>query len=147
MCTVIIGNPVTEHVQIEVAQRAHPRSDNYWDSNWLNSAIHISSGGFTGRTSACLRADEFKSFLEELEALNKTLEGTAKYTSLEEWIEMEIVGDGKGHLVARGYIIDRHCEPNTLNFWIDFDQTYLPQTLDGLRQLLKKYPVLGTEKK
>jgi len=145
MCTVVIGDSEKDHLIITVNGRAHPDSTDYWDGNWLLCEIHMVSGAFTGDIShdVHLRVDEFKSFFEEVDDLYKSLKGTAKYSSLEQWIQLEISGDGRGHMLAKGCVIDKHIEGNKLNFSIHFDQTALPKTLIGLRDLLSQYPLIG----
>lgn len=145
MCTVIIGNENGDHLLIKIYGRTYPKSNDYEDGNWLSAEIHISSGAFSGHVTqdVFLRSDEFKSFLAEIEPLSQPLKGTAKYAALEDWLVMKITGDGLGHLLTEGFVIDRHCEGNKLNFSIHFDQTSLPPTIDSLRKLLDKYPVVG----
>ena len=145
MCTVIIGNKTGDHLLIKVFGRTHPNCDDYWDGNWLSVDIYISSGAFTGniKHDVCLRTNEFKSFLTQIEPMYESLKGTAEYTSLEDWIKITIRGDGLGHFTAEGFVIDKHCEGNKLNFSIHFDQTSLPQTISNLKELLEKYPVVG----
>ena len=145
MCTVIIGNKTGDHLLIKVFGRTHPSCDDYWDGNWLSVDIHVSSGAFTEHIThdVCLRTTEFKSFLTQIEPLYESLKGTAEYASLEDWIKITIRGDGLGHFIAEGFVIDNHCEGNKLNFSIHFDQTSLPQTISNLKGLLEKYPVVG----
>lgn len=145
MCTVIIGNKTDDHLLIKISGRTYPTTKDYYDGNWLSAEIHVSSGAFSGHVTkdVFLRTDEFKSFLAEIEPLSEPLKGTANYTALEDWLVMKITGDGLGHLLAEGSVIDTHCEGNKLNFSIHFDQTSLPQTIDSLRKLLDKYPVIG----
>ncbi len=90
-----------------------------------------------------MRTTEFKSFLTQIEPLYELLKGTAEYASLEDWLEFRIRGDGLGHFIAEGFVIDNHCEGNKLNFSIHFDQTNLPQIINSLKELLKKHPVVG----
>lgn len=145
MCTVIIGHETSDHLLIKVFGRTYPDCDDYWDGNWLSAEIYISSGAFTGSITndIFLRTTEFKSFLTQIEPLYELLKGTAEYASLEDWLEFRIRGDGLGHFIAEGFVIDNHCEGNKLNFSIHFDQTNLPQIISSLKELLKKHPVVG----
>lgn len=151
MCTVIIGNQISDYLLIRVFGHPEPEHDersDYYDSNWLGAEIHVSAGAFSAHLESdiFLRSDEFESFLKQIEPLYESLRGRAKYVSLEDWINMEISGDGHGHMLAKGYVIDNHCEGNKLNFSIHFDQTSLPKTINGLKKLLEKYPVVGKRK-
>lgn len=145
MCTVIIGCQDKDHLLIEAISRTHPNCNDYWDGNWISCKVCINSGSFNAeiKNDICLRADEFKSFLEGIELLYESLKGVAKYSSTEGWLDLEISGDGKGHMCAKGYVLDKHHDGNKLEFCMNFDQTSIPCTINGLKGLLDKYPVLG----
>jgi hypothetical protein len=144
MCIVTIGDSRRDRLCFVIRARSHPECTDYWDGNWLSSRISVVSGSFTGDISnVSLRVDEFQSFLKGIEILAKSLKGIAKYSSLEQWIQLELSGDGRGHIFATGFVIDKHTEGNKLNFFFCFDQTELSKTINGLRMLLDKYPIIG----
>jgi hypothetical protein len=145
-CIVLIGQPQNENLQIKVAGRTHPDCKDFWDGNWLNCEVAISSGSFTGNFFPSIRANELSKLLDEIEPLYETLQGTVRFQTMEEQVEIEISGDGKGHIHAKGYLADdvNPSKCNKLNFNLYFDQTCLTETIKGLKTLLNVYPVLGT---
>jgi hypothetical protein len=139
-----IGNQRDSYIKIDVVSRTHPGCDDYWDGNWLNSEVRIRSGGFMGKANPKLRADEFRSFLQEVEALSASAKGTAKFRSMEENLEINITHYDKIGLVAKGTLIDRHDElGNKLAFSITVRDSELNHIADQLREIMGEFPVLG----
>ncbi len=147
MQQVIIGFENSDHIILKIHGKSAPSTADYWDGNWHPAEILVKAGAFSGRLSLIrgikLRSEEFERFLKELEPMCESLKGAAKFATMEEWIELNISGDGRGHLVATGYIIDEHVDGNKLNFMIKFDQTALPDIIKSLKSLLSDYPVVG----
>lgn len=145
MCIVMIGNQNNDHLEIEILGRMHPDCKDYYDGNWLSCKIYVKAGFFVGKLDGgvCLRTDEFESFFDNIKFLHESLKGKAEYSSMEDWLKFEVSGDGLGHMLVKGHIIDNYCGGNRLNFTINFDQTSLPETINGLKSLLDKYPVIG----
>jgi hypothetical protein len=141
---ILIGDRDAQHVLIRPLSRRHPGLFDYWDANWIACDIEIAVGGFKGGFHADLRSDEFPTFLEELEALNATLEGTASFTTMEGQIALWVSGDGKGHVRVTGEVLDVAGDGNRLRFGFDVDQTYLPEICRALHSLLTSFPIVGT---
>src|SRR5205823_2560582 len=89
-------------VLINVVGRMHPSCDDYWDGNWLTSPIEVVAGGHSARIAAGLRAEELRSFREQLDAVNLTLHGEASLESMEQWIGLRVTIDESGHLLVTG---------------------------------------------
>jgi hypothetical protein len=143
---VFIGDPVGDHLAIRALGRLHPRADDYWDGNWLQTAIVFSVGAFRGMVGASLRTDELRQFRVALEKAYKSLEGEAVLDSMEEWLQVKLVLDRAGHVRITGVLADRVGDiGNRLNFRIEgIDQSYLPSTIDALGYLEERFPVLGS---
>jgi hypothetical protein len=103
MYEVIIGNKAADHLSIKGMSAAGANSSDYWGGNWVTCEVSIVAGGFRGKTQASLRREEFSRLLKQLEPIYTNLEGTPRYRSMEEWLDFEIKGDGRGHLTAKGY--------------------------------------------
>ena len=141
---ILIGDSEGEHVLIRPLSRSHPGLFDYEDGNWIASELHIAAGGFRGSFRADLRSEEFHTFLEEMEALSRTLQGTARFATMEGQIALSLTGDGKGHVHLDGEAIDYAATGNRLQFHLDIDQTYLPEICRSLEYLLAAFPVIGT---
>ena len=140
---ILFGNQDTECLMVEILGRSYPNYTDYWDGNWLNARVVLSVGGFKGQIGNNLRAEEFLSFRDEIAKLNSTLSGKATFSTMEQWISINITGDGKGHVILKGQVRDQAGTGNTLNFTIELDQTFLPGILRSLDKALKAFPVLG----
>jgi hypothetical protein len=133
-----------QYLIIEVHYRSYPLAEDRWDGNWLNSAVEVRAGEFTGRVSCYLRADEFVRFRDELRKLYEALEGRAVFTTLENQLKLTLVGDGSGRIDLEGLLRDQAGLGNTLDFHFSLDQTYLPAVLARLDALLLSFPARGT---
>jgi hypothetical protein len=139
-----IGRPSEDHVTVTPLYRPHDQCHDYWDGNWIESRVDIRAGGFSGRFEASLRADEFETFMKELVALYESLRGEAKFSSLEEWLSIEVAGDGLGHFEARCQARDEAGIGNLLQFRLRFDQTETARIAAGLRSIIHAFPVRGS---
>ncbi len=140
---VVLGKSTSEHLRIEVLRRTHPNATDYWDGNWVSVHVGVRVGGFDGRADGDLRAEELHSFREQLARLHATLKGEAVFRTREEWLSVRLVGDGRGHLDARGVLRDVPGTGNRLEFGFKLDQTDLPTTLNALEGVCAVYPVIG----
>jgi hypothetical protein len=143
MPTVTIGTAGGDRVTITVLGRMHEATD-YWDGNWLFSPLEIHAGGFAGHLSAGLRMDEIRRFRLELEQAYRDLRGSARLSSMEDWLDLTMTVTGAGQFEVKGVARDRSGGGNELHFEIDgLDQSHAPALIDELLALEQTYPVLG----
>jgi hypothetical protein len=143
MDAVTIGAPGGNRVTISVLGRTHGDTTDFWDGNWLISRIEVHVGGFAGRISAALRADEIRGFREDLERVYRELQGTARLKSMEEWLDLTMTVTG-GQFEVEGRMIDNPGVGNELRFEIGgLDQSHAPKLIAGLLALERDYPVIG----
>ena len=133
-----------DFLEIVVGHPTQSDTDDYWDANWISAGIRVEVGSFKGHVAASLRREDFPVFRDGLKKLYTDLAGEAKFTTLEEWIELEITGDGRGHFTAGGFVIDNLWGKNRLVFEIQFDQTELPRLIKELNAIVAQRPVLGS---
>jgi len=146
--TFRLGNESSSFVRIEVLRRERPEATDYWDGNWLASAIELAAGPWKGEFQASLRSDEFADFRGELQRLFDGEQGsTAEFKSMEPWLRLKVErSDDLGHITVSGAA---QTQPffngqNVLQFVLELDQSYLPASLAGLADIVKQFPVLGT---
>lgn len=130
-------------VSVNPSRREFPELADYWDGNWVYATISIVAGGFRGEFEAQLRTEEFLRFRDELRPLHDSLIGRAKFETMEGWLSIDIMGDGKGHFHADCVAVDMPGTGNHLSFGVDFDQTDLPEILKGLDAITQTFPVIG----
>jgi hypothetical protein len=141
---IVIGSEASEHVAIEVTRREFPEAADYWDGNWVYATVRISVGAFRGEYEALLRTTEFASFRGGLARLQADLKGEAAFESMEEWLQMNVTGDGRGHFVAKCEARDEPGTGNLLRFELHFDQTELPLVIATVDAVLAAFPVKGS---
>ncbi|ATY10595.1 hypothetical protein CU254_09065 [Amycolatopsis sp. AA4] len=143
MHTVTFGAASGDRLVIAVHGRMHPGADDFWDGNWLVSPIEIVSGGFTTRLAAGLRADELREFRRELAACPES-GGSARLTSMEEWLELTVTVAPDGRVEAEGVAVADHSSGNRLSFRIEgIEYAQLAEVVAGLRAIERVYPVRG----
>jgi hypothetical protein len=140
---VLIGDSTAQHVLIRPLSRSNPGLFDIWDGNRIDCEVEIAAGGFRGRLRADLRSDEFQTFSEQVEGLNRTIEGVASLTSVEGQIALSLTVDGNGRVRASGEALDAAGAGNRLQFGFDVDRTRLPEISRSLAYLLAAFPVVG----
>jgi hypothetical protein len=140
---ILIGDSSAQHVLIRPLFRSQPGLFDDRDGNWIDCELEIVAGCFRGGFRADLRSEEFQTFLDEVEGVSRTLDGTASFTTMEGQIALSLTGDGKGHVRVTGDAIDAAGIGNRLQFVFDIDQTYLPPVCESLGHLLAAFPVTG----
>jgi hypothetical protein len=142
-CRLRIGSKNNEYLLVEPTRWEFPDCEEYWDANWFYASVTIAAGGFRGSFEALLRAEEFVRFRDELRPLQQSLNGQAKFETMEHWLAIDVEGDGRGHFAARCEARDQPGVGNTLSFTLSFDQTELPAILRDLDEIARRFSVRG----
>jgi len=108
------------------------------------ATIQIRAGAFRGEYEALLRTNELASFRDQLATLHAALNGSATFETMEQWLRVDIQGDGRGHFLAKCEARDQPGVGNTLRFELSFDQTELPPVLAALNEVVRAFPVTGS---
>lgn len=142
MTAFTIGRPDSDHLTVSVLNRSHDARD-YWDGNWLDAEIQITTASFHAHYSASLRVEEMDGFRQELSELYSFTSQTAAFTTMERQLSIHILGSKTGRYTAKCEAVAPTGIGNRLLFQILFDQTEIPQMLKELDAILKEYPVIG----
>ena len=138
---VLIGDIDRQYVLIRPLCRRHPDLFDYQAGNWIDCELEIAAGAFRGSLRSDLRSEEFHAFLQEAEALGRTLAGAASFATVEGGIALALTGDGDGQLRVRGEAVDAAAAGNRLLFDFGIDLACLPDICQSLAYLLAAYPV------
>ncbi len=138
---VLIGDSNAQHVLIRPLFRSQPRLFDDRDGNWIDCELEIVAGCFRGSFRTDLRSEEFHTFLEELEGVRRTVDGTASFTAMEAQIVLALTGDGKGQVRVAGEAIDAVGAGNRLRFVFDIAQAHLAPICESLGHLMVAFPV------
>lgn len=141
--TTRLGGKNSEFVAITVYGLSYPDSSDWEDGNWLDTKVAISAGGFRGKVGGHTRAEEYEKFLEGLVPLYESLKGEAGFATMEEWLTINVKGDGGGHTSVEIEIKDAPGVGNTLTCRLTLDQTYLRDTIADLRVIVEQFPERG----
>ncbi len=147
MCVIRFGGEDAEYLTLTVHGRSLPDSLDYWDGNWLACTAEVAVGAFRGSLDRLLRNEDISRFHDRLTELNERLTGEALFDTLDGWFDLRVIGDGRGHLEARGQLCDDPVHGNELEFRLFFDQTFLPPLLAQLRAVMEAYPVVDRPEK
>src|SRR5262245_34460174 len=121
MAEIRIGGAGRETLVIDVIARERPHSTDAEDGNWLHASVQVHAGGFDGRASGALRAEELVIFRDGVAALHQSLRGTATFSTMEGWLAIQMAGDGRGHIALSGQLHERPGSVNRLVFRLEVD--------------------------
>ncbi|MCP9292489.1 WapI family immunity protein [Gracilimonas sediminicola] len=124
--------------------RQFPKSDDFWDGNWLNISAYCGESGASVYTDgAIVHLTEIEKWLTVCQDLNQKLSGVAELKFLEPNLVFEIrLHKGSGTLKI--YITPDHLNQDHW-FTFDIDQSYLSSIILDCKEILKKYPVKNEE--
>ena len=128
-----IGGDESDFVRVSITR------DN--EDGWLSADVDIEAGQFRASYPADFDTFAFSEFSKQLAVLNKTLAGSAEFTSLEGQLELTLTCDSLGHVSVKGKAMDVAGTGHQLLFDLEIDQTHIPEILDSLKATLKKHPV------
>lgn len=145
-----LGKPDIElaGLRIWVHGREFHDDGSYWDGNWLEVTIECMARDATVRAAGwIILAWELANLLSKLEELYSTLDRSFDFKCIEPHLLLEFKAGktGKIEFIVR-------LTPDLINqkhyFRFDIDQSYLPETIRQLREVLRAYPIrnAGTPK-
>lgn len=140
---LLIGDAGGQHVLVRAEARHHPHLFDASAGNWITSEVDIVAGGMRAAFRTELRSEEFQAFLDEAEALNRSLDGVATFATAEGQLTVSLTVDPSGRLLVEGEALDAPASANRLQFAFDIDRGELPQVCRSLEVLLSAFPVIG----
>ena len=82
-------------------------------------------------------------FQEDVEDLNRTLDGAASFSTMEGQLALSLTADGNGQVRVAGEGIDEAGVGNRLQFGFVIEQAHLQDLGRSLEHLLTAFPVIG----
>jgi hypothetical protein len=141
--SVRIGGEQAEFIALTVKGRERPDSTDYWDANWLACSVEVAAGAFRGRHDSSIRTEELEQFYQQVGGLNERLVGQAELATMEGWLVIRLIGDGRGHVEVTCRLCDDPASGNTLECRLSVDQTFLLPLLHQLAAVTSVYPVVN----
>jgi hypothetical protein len=124
--TVLIGSTGTDHVLIQMSGR----SDTEF---WLEGSVNVAVDVWRGTVPCGFQTGELRDFATQLERLYRDLRGVARLSPLDPYLNLEFIGDGRGHIQVNGKAQNRMPGP-VLTFDFQIEQTELPAIIAALKE-------------
>ncbi len=128
-------------LEIWVAGRQFEEKDDYWDGNWLIVTVHCGSAGSdVWSQGPILHLSEVQWWLKEVRLLYQRIEGAVELNCMEPnlWVGIQLDQRGHGQLKLK-------VTPDNMREWheylVEIDQSYLPQLISSLEDILREYPI------
>ena len=137
-----------EFIKIEILGYLYPKNDDYWEGNWLRIKVTIQAGAFNATYEGKLKTYNLKDFRRGLlrEIQYQEQRGVSAYLqSLENWIEMKIIGHGNGSFDVQCVACDNPPYGNKLIFKLQIEKNEIEQMIEQVDEIMNIYPVRGKE--
>jgi len=144
--STIIDTPDFKLNVINAVRRVEAAGGPYGD--WIHLSLEIIARPFSGTLNWAALFNEFLSFKEQLEKLNKDLNpgDTAKLEGVEPGVQIELVLEKTGE-VRGSYSVSTHYtdfDGPLLTGKFEMDQSYLPRIISAIGDLLSITPDTGS---
>ena len=134
----------TAHFTLEVRGRVHSTSQDYWDANWLRTYVVAKVPGFDASFGyELMQVGDLAAFHRELAAMSANLSGSAKLTTLEDFLEVSGTMDALGRIEWKVRLTYPSGGGSQLEFVIKADQSYLPKLVGQVQDVLVANPLIG----
>lgn len=131
-------------LRIEPLGLINYNSENDWDRNWVKSKVYTKSGAFEGSYEADIMTTDYERLKQELKKSYNNLKHSFLFSDLERAIDLKIIGDGLGHFSVTAVATDNPgIYSTTLEFEMQYDQTFIPDMINKLDSITKKFPIKG----
>ena len=134
-------------LQIWIHNREFPTSEDYWDSNWLNTTVHCGANNASVWVNGSILLNiEISDWLDSLVKMNEQLSGEANLETLEQQLSVRLKAEQLG-----GVSMEVEITPDQLTqrhyFEFEIDQSYLNSLIESCRKVLQKFPIKGNSEK
>jgi hypothetical protein len=143
--SVRIGGEQAEYIALTVKGRERPDSTDFWDANWLVCSVEVTAGAYRGCYDSSIHTEELERFYQQVGGLSERLVGEAELATMEGWLMIRLIGDGRGHVEVICRLRDNSASGNTLECRLSVDQTFLPPLLRQLATVMRVYPVVNRQ--
>ncbi len=141
MVSFSIGSSQVEGVLVTVHSYELDITGEYFDDNWVEVEVSVSTGAFSGHFKAAFLTEDFVRFHAAVQSLFETQKGEAIFSTLEDQLWLKVIGNGRGNIEVNGVAFDNAGVENELRFRFELDQTYLSETIRGLNDVITAFPI------
>jgi len=140
---VVARNSTVSLAQLKAVRRRHRggvKAEGTYDKNWLYTSVVVKAGAFNGKYNAYFQTADFQTLRDQLLGLYNDLSSQFQFTTLESQLQLDLRGDGIGHITIDAMAQDEAGNGNILNFQLNIDQTYLQDCIYQLDCIIKDFP-------
>jgi hypothetical protein len=131
----------TEFIAVDVLGYEREPVGEYYDDNWLRIKIQVAGSGFRGSASAAILTEDLAQFTSQLHPLYEKIGGTAKFSTMEGQLELNLTCDKVGRVALTGFVKERPGFGFRLDFAFQLDQSHLKTTLAQLDAVTENFPI------
>lgn len=134
----------TAKLCLEVLRYSYPEGD-YWDGNWVAVSLRASLPGFQASLGESLHLGELNHFRGDLQRLYEELNGTARFSAMEGFLDLTAEMDALGHLYWKVKLSHPVGGGNEacLHFMMHTDQSFLPPVIAQIEAMIEGFPIRG----
>jgi hypothetical protein len=111
----------------------------HWGGYDTLSLIEIKTRYFTAKGEIFITTGELYLFYCKLNECYLSIKGIAELTSYEENLNLKLSFDPSGRISVAGSLVFNTENGTQLNFQLHGDQSYLPETIQGLKRITDYY--------
>jgi hypothetical protein len=110
------------------------------DYEFLRGTIQLQMRGISSNIGATFMLGELKQFQTDLAKLHDTLKYSFHFKNLEGNIDLTFTPTPNGQIEIKGHLRNSDYTVS-IDFEIETDQSYLPRTIDNLREMLEEIKI------
>ena len=136
---VLVGND-HERLAVQAVGRVRPDVASGDDGNWLEAAVEILAGGFSGVATCSIRTEDLAEFRSGLALMMEDASATAAFKTMENRLAITVSGDREDSMTIEGHVVDS-SPGNRIEFRIQGRRDGLQVVLGSVDAILGAYPV------
>ncbi len=143
---ILIGDPDAHHVQIRPLSRSLSGLFGAREGSWIDCDVEIAAGAFHGHFRADFQSEELQTFLDGVQALQRTHDQVASFAATEGQLVLSLAGTVGQVVRLTGEAVDVVDVGNRLQFGFEVERGTLPAICRSLESFLAAFPVDGHQR-
>ncbi|HMS43864.1 MAG TPA: hypothetical protein PKE69_26785 [Pyrinomonadaceae bacterium] len=140
-----LGIPDIEigELRIWTHSRKYPKSNNFWDVNWLNITVYVKTMNANVWVSGdIIHNTEIAEWLAEIENLDKDLLDEVNLITMERCVKLRIASQTYQRVsIEVDFFPNDRFQTHHFEFW--FDKECLKDLINSCHSILIKFPITG----
>jgi len=130
-------------LEIDIERREQREIDNQLDDDWVIARVQCKDSGACVVVNGFVHLKDLHAWLDRLVTMHHSLKGEANFICMEPNFRIAMSINAQGQINSIIHITpDHQKQKHEFNF--NWDQSYLPSLIAGLRSILAIYPINGS---